>query len=191
MSGTLTTNSNWANPAHAEDAACPLDAEPGFCGLPPARDDDLTHLLSRAAFHEALMQRFSSLREGEEFALLLLALDRFRTVNETLGHDIGDEVLRAVAHRLQHTIRQSDRVGRLGGDEFAVLQTSGRQPVASRMLAHRIIDLLREPFFIGGQTIHVGVSIGGVVAPYDADSAESLLRGGGMALCRSKEPFGN
>jgi diguanylate cyclase (GGDEF)-like protein len=118
-------------------------------------------------------------------ALLLMDLDRFKEVNDTLGHHAGDELLRQVARRVQSTLRAADTVARLGGDEFAVL-LPGSDVVAARAVATTILDVLAEPFAIEGSMLQIGASIG--IAPFleRGDDAETLLRHADGALYVAK-----
>jgi diguanylate cyclase (GGDEF)-like protein len=122
-----------------------------------------------------------------ELALLYIDLDRFKPVNDTLGHSVGDEVLKEVARRIQGTVRPNDIVARLGGDEFALLQVGASQPAGSRALAKRIIDELAKPIVVDGYTVHIGVSIGAAIAPFDAQHASELLKFADLALYQAKE----
>ncbi len=148
------------------------------------RHDPLTDLPNRAYFHERIDETFH--RVGAKPVVLCLDLDRFRNVNETLGHPIGDLLLKAVADRLRHCVRDNDLVARIGGDEFAVLQSDQRQPTAATMLAQRIVERLGAPFMIGGHQIIIGASVGIAMAPADGDTADRLLKSGDQALNRAK-----
>ena len=116
---------------------------------------------------------------------MCLDLDHFKTVNDTLGHPIGDELLSAVAERLQRVVRGTDTMARLGGDEFAVVQTGARPTDASELAAaHRRGDL--RPYDIDGHQVIIGTSIGIAIAPNDGNDPDQLLRNADMALYRAK-----
>jgi diguanylate cyclase (GGDEF)-like protein len=125
------------------------------------------------------------LSRGEKLAILFVDLDRFKTVNDTLGHPIGDALLCAVTKRLQKAVRGSDMVARLGGDEFAVIQL-GAKPTDASELASRIIEALSEPFELMGNQVIIGASIGIAIAPTDGREPDQLLRNSDMALYRAK-----
>ena len=151
-----------------------------------ARHDALTGLPNRAFFAERIDAALTALNRGECFALLCLDLDRFKEVNDTLGHPIGDGLLRVVAERLRYAIRGSDVVARLGGDEFAIIQSNVDAPEDVRLLAERIVNSLNRPFVIAGNPVAVGVSIGISMAPIDGRSYDKLLKNADMALYRAK-----
>jgi len=151
-----------------------------------ARHDLLTGLPNRAVLHEDLERALSRNQRGEELALLCLDLDRFKPVNDTLGHAAGDALLKQVAERLLACARESDLVVRLGGDEFALVQFGTPQPASSTVLARRLIDALAQPFDLDGHRVHIGSSIGIAVAPLDGDNPETLMRNADLAMYRAK-----
>ncbi|MEZ5850986.1 MAG: EAL domain-containing protein [Hyphomicrobiaceae bacterium] len=151
-----------------------------------ARRDALTGLANRFSFREALDEKAVQLPAGRSFALHCIDLDRFKEVNDTLGHPCGDEVLRAVAMRLDSAVRGGDIVGRLGGDEFAVIQVGARSQSDAAALGNRLLDRLSAPYVIQGHHVEIGATIGIALAPGDADSPDSLLKCGDMALYRAK-----
>ena len=130
-----------------------------------ALTDDLTGLGNRRALY---VRSESVLAEPDiHAALLLLDLDRFKHVNDTLGHPAGDELIREVAHRLTHLVREQDTVARLGGDEFGIILTDIKSEESVRTLCLRILESVRSPFEIAGALAHVGVSIGvALLAPH-------------------------
>lgn len=119
-------------------------------------------------------------------ALLMIDLDRFKTVNDTLGHPIGDALLSKVADRLKASLRATDTVARLGGDEFAVLQVGAEQPVGAETLAKRLVEVLSRPYVIAGHMIDVGASIGVAIASTSSVS-DVLFKQADIALYRAKE----
>jgi diguanylate cyclase (GGDEF)-like protein len=151
-----------------------------------ARHDLLTALPNRAVLREEIERALSRNKRGEELALLCLDLDRFKPVNDTLGHAAGDALLRQVAERLLACARESDLVARLGGDEFALVQSGTPQPASSTALARRLIDAVSRPFDLDGNRVHIGVSIGIAVAPFDGDNAEALIRNADLAMYGAK-----
>ncbi|GJD93158.1 bifunctional diguanylate cyclase/phosphodiesterase [Methylobacterium iners] len=150
--------------------------------------DGLTDLPNRLLFRERLDQALANLSEaGGSCALLYLDLDRFKTVNDTLGHLAGDTLLKEVARRFQSVVSEGDTLARLGGDEFAILQRAGaHQPASADALAQRLIEVMREPVITQGQRVEVGVSVGIALAPRDASDAETLIRRADQALYRAK-----
>jgi diguanylate cyclase (GGDEF)-like protein/PAS domain S-box-containing protein len=151
-----------------------------------AHHDALTGLPNRAQFSKRLNEALDWVERGSRIAVLFLDLDHFKTVNDTLGHFIGDELLKAVATRLQECVRDIDPIGRLGGDEFAVVQTAISRPADASMLAARIQEALRAPYDLGGIQALVDVSIGIALAPDDAVDATELMKRADMALYQAK-----
>jgi diguanylate cyclase (GGDEF)-like protein len=151
-----------------------------------AHHDVLTGLPNRALFNDRVQQALALLGRGTHCALLCLDLDRFKPVNDTLGHPIGDVLLRQVAERLQASVREGDTVARLGGDEFAVLQINLRDPSEADRLATRIINTLGAAFEVEGHRISIGASIGIAVAPNDGVSPRDLLKNADTALYGAK-----
>jgi diguanylate cyclase (GGDEF)-like protein len=151
-----------------------------------AAHDVLTSLPNRASFGERLKRESAAAREGRGFALHTIDLDRFKEVNDTLGHPLGDEILKETGLRLGRLVEAGDMVTRLGGDEFAILQSPVGGPEAAAALAGRIIDALAEPFQFDGHTIAIGASIGIGLAPTDSTDADELLKMSDLALYRAK-----
>jgi diguanylate cyclase (GGDEF)-like protein len=153
-----------------------------------AQTDILTELPNRAFFLEQLKE--AGLHErghSDVFSILMLDLDRFKNVNDSLGHAAGDELLRQVAFRLKSTLRDTDVLARLGGDEFAIIQAGClEQRTGSIDLAARISKLIAEPFQLPGHQAEIGVSIGIAMAPQHGSDQEQLLRKADLALYRSK-----
>ncbi|GAA0269728.1 putative signaling protein [Methylorubrum aminovorans] len=149
--------------------------------------DALTGLPNRARLGDVLAQRAAVLREsGRGFAVLMLDLDRFKFVNDVLGHAMGDALLRKVAERLRSVISEDDVVGRLGGDEFAVLALSVQERGGPQCLAARIVEVMDRPFLLDGQLVNVGASVGVALAPQDGSDPEQLLRNADLALYQAK-----
>ncbi|MBB4198116.1 hypothetical protein CCR94_20720 [Rhodoblastus sphagnicola] len=151
-----------------------------------ANHDSLTGLPNRGLFRVRLEEALALARRGVNFALLCLDLDRFKEVNDTLGHPVGDRLLDAAAKRLRKELRDTDTLARLGGDEFAVIQSCLLEPREASALALRLVQTLSAPFVIDGQQIVVGVSIGIALAPQDGGETESLLSAADMALYHAK-----
>jgi len=148
-----------------------------------ARHDELTGLANRVLFRERIDQAIArARRDRETFAVLLLDLDRFKDVNDTLGHPAGDALLKVAAQRLCRSVREIDTVSRLGGDEFAIVQTSIDGTADAEILCRRIIDAISEPYDISGHVVDIGASIGIAVAPSDGFDAEGLLKKADIAL---------
>ncbi|MBV9116616.1 MAG: EAL domain-containing protein, partial [Acetobacteraceae bacterium] len=151
-----------------------------------AHHDALTGLPNRVLLRERLHEALARARRGEVFAVLCLDLDHFKAVNDTLGHTVGDTLLRLVTRRLLADARETDTIARLGGDEFAIVQSSVDQPRDATALARRVIEALREPFEIDGHQVVVGASVGIAVAPGDGAEPDELLKNADLALYRAK-----
>ena len=152
-----------------------------------AQHDPLTDLPNRALFHDRLQHALADAqRYGRRVALLLLDLDHFKDINDTLGHTAGDRLLVEVARRLFSCVRASDTVARLGGDEFAVVLTEVGQPEAAAVVARKVAHMLAEPVRLDGQEVHTGASVGITLYPADGEDPDQLLRRADMALYRAK-----
>jgi diguanylate cyclase (GGDEF)-like protein len=151
-----------------------------------AHHDALTLLPNRVRFRENLKQDLVRARPEQPIAVLCLDLDDFKAVNDTLGHPIGDALLKAVAQRLAGCLHETDTVARLGGDEFAIVQVTGVQPVAATVLAQQLIETMAEPFEIEGHSVVIGTSAGIALAPNDGSDPDELLKNADMALYRAK-----
>lgn len=173
-----TSNGGWV--ATFEDVTERRQAEAQIMHM--ARHDALTDLPNRALFREKMEQ---ALAQNEKFAVHFIDLDRFKAVNDTLGHPVGDALLCAVTKRVQMAVRGADTVARLGGDEFAIIQV-GAKPTDAGELAVRLIELMSEPFEMLGNQIVVGCSVGIAMAPTDGKDPDQLLRNSDMALYRAK-----
>ena len=153
-----------------------------------ANYDALTGLPNRALFLDRLRAAIASARrENGKVALLFIDLDRFKVVNDTLGHTIGDKLLGQAAARLTACVREVDTVARLGGDEFTmILEDVGRGQDAA-IVAEKIIESLSEPFWLDGNEVFIGGSVGITLFPTDAGDAATMLRNADMAMYRSKQ----
>ncbi len=152
-----------------------------------ARYDSLTGLANRNVMQQALEDAlWSGLRRKHRCALFLLDLDRFKAVNDTMGHPAGDTLLRLVALRLKDVIGEKGQVGRLGGDEFQIVfaEFSSKDQLAG--LAQAVIDSLSKPYFIEGHTVTIGASVGIVISDYDDRTASDLVRDADLALYAAK-----
>ncbi|HTW27696.1 MAG TPA: EAL domain-containing protein [Acetobacteraceae bacterium] len=150
-----------------------------------AHHDSLSGLPNRVLFGLRLDDALIRLREGRRFGVLLLDLDHFKDINDTIGHAGGDTLLQLSAQRLRACLREQDLVSRLGGDEFAILQTDIAGPEDSASLAERVVDALSQPFEIEGRRVTIGTSIGIALAE-PGTTASMLLRNADMALYRAK-----
>ncbi len=152
-----------------------------------ALTDSLTGLANRNLFQRRLSDAIAtSERTGKALALIYLDLDRFKSINDTFGHPVGDGLLVEVAARLTAATRRTDTVARLGGDEFAIIATEVERPESITVLAERIIDSLAEPMTIDGALVKTGTSIGISFYPRDAEDADELIRLADMALYEAK-----
>ena len=151
-----------------------------------ARHDALTGLPNRTLYREQMEHALAQVRRGGGLAVLCLDLDNFKSVNDTLGHPIGDALLHAVAQRLLGETRETDMVVRLGGDEFAIIQSSAAQPTEAKTLAERLVTSLSQPFQIADHQIAIGTSIGIAVTTDGHTNADTLLKCADLALYRAK-----
>ncbi|MFA5958470.1 EAL domain-containing protein [Hyphomicrobium sp.] len=152
-----------------------------------ARHDALTSLPNRHLLAERMQLAMARAKRGDRMALLLLDLDNFKVVNDTMGHAAGDELLQVVADRLKKALRETDTVARLGGDEFAVLIVDLDHPSSAIRLAQRLISILNEPVRIGRKDVVCGGSIGIAMAPDDSCDPNELFRLADLALYAAKE----
>ncbi len=154
--------------------------------------DPLTGLPSRELFHKRVTAVLAEIPRGggggqeASLAVMLVDLDRFKAVNDTLGHPVGDQLLRLVAKRLRSLLRQQDVVARLGGDEFAMLIAPSPERENLGQMGKRIVDLLGRPYLIDGHLVNVGASIGVAQAPKDGNDHDQLLRSADLALYDAK-----
>jgi diguanylate cyclase (GGDEF)-like protein/PAS domain S-box-containing protein len=153
-----------------------------------AHHDALTGLPNRLLFRDRMEQALAvSRRSHEGVALLFIDLDRFKLINDTLGHEAGDLLLQAVAQRLTACMREEDTVARMGGDEFVVIQKGVARPEDAVLLAARMLAAVSRPLTIAGHEIVVSLSVGISLYPQDGDNASTLLKHADAAMYRAKE----
>ena len=153
--------------------------------------DPLTELPNRSLFHDRLGQALQRAeRTDTNFALLFLDLDRFKAVNDSMGHEIGDQLLKEASERLNHCIRSDDTVARMGGDEFTVILSglADREAAesASVQISLKIMNALNKPFFLGGCELFISTSIGIALYPFDGREETSLLKNADTAMYHAK-----
>jgi diguanylate cyclase (GGDEF)-like protein/PAS domain S-box-containing protein len=152
-----------------------------------AHHDALTDLPNRVLFQDRLQQAVAHARRtGLLLAVLFIDLDNFKDVNDSLGHEFGDHLLKAVTARLRNCTRESDTVARLGGDEFAVIQTDLDRSEFAGKLAEKILERLSAPFSLEDQEIHISASIGVTICPLDQDDPHQIVKNADMAMYRAK-----
>ncbi|WP_455244150.1 diguanylate cyclase domain-containing protein [Petrachloros mirabilis] len=157
-----------------------------------AQYDHLTGLVNRALFRDRLIQAMArSKRLQQPMSLMLLDLDRFKSVNDTLGHDIGDELLKAVSERLKSCVREVDTVARMGGDEFTIILEGVSSAQSIVIVAKRITESISTAFELKGHSISIGISIGITVYPQDDQSIDELLKHADSAMYRAKQQGGS
>jgi diguanylate cyclase (GGDEF)-like protein len=153
-----------------------------------AHYDELTGLPNRALFNQSLEQSLAhARREKRAAALLFVDLDRFKNINDTLGHDAGDRILRQVAERLRGCVRGSDVVARFGGDEFMVLLTELEEVRHAAIVAGKLLEAICQPLVLGSQEFHLSASIGISAFPDDGDDPRVLQKNADIAMYRAKE----
>jgi diguanylate cyclase (GGDEF)-like protein/PAS domain S-box-containing protein len=153
-----------------------------------AQHDGLTGLPNRNLLRQHMDEiLLHTRRSAEKVAVLVLGLDNFKAVNDTLGHGISDELLRGVAKRLRSTLREEDTLARLNSDEFAIVQSGLTRPEDAVLLARRLLEAIGDPYLIEAQSVAIGASIGIAMAPGDGDESEKLLKSADLALSRAKK----
>jgi diguanylate cyclase (GGDEF)-like protein/PAS domain S-box-containing protein len=153
--------------------------------------DSLTHLPNRTLFQDRLDQALASAeRKDEQVAVMFMDLDRFKNINDSLGHATGDLVLTEVGRRLNGQLRHEETLARMGGDEFGVLLPAIEGPQVAAKTADDLLDLLAAPMTIGGREFFIGGSIGISIFPFDGSDGETLLRNADLAMYRAKERGG-
>jgi diguanylate cyclase (GGDEF)-like protein len=156
-----------------------------------AHYDALTDLANRVLFYERMEELLNRQPQGASFAVLSLDLDRFKSVNDALGHPIGDQLLQAVAERISGCVRDNDLVARLGGDEFTILQTTLDETADAASLATRLIESVSAPYQLDGHQLVVGTSVGIAIAPKDGATSDQLMKNADLALYRCKTDGGS
>jgi diguanylate cyclase (GGDEF)-like protein len=157
-----------------------------------ATHDQLTGLANRSLFHDRLSQAVSAARRGRQrLAVLFMDLDGFKTINDTLGHAVGDGLLRGIARRLGSCLRETDTAARLGGDEFAVLLTNLSNELDAATVARKLVHVLSQPIQFRRQSTSIRASIGIATFPRDASDLEELLKKSDTAMYHAKEQGGN
>jgi diguanylate cyclase (GGDEF)-like protein len=151
-----------------------------------ARHDMLTGLPNRLLLRERLEEVLRNARRDDKVAVLCLDLDRFKEVNDTLGHPVGDALLQEVANRLRDMLRERDVVARMGGDEFVIIQVAAEPSKEAASLASRLIDIVSAPYDVNGHKIVIGTSVGIAISPDGKCDVDLLLAQADMALYRSK-----
>ena len=151
-----------------------------------AHYDALTDLPNRALFHEQLKRELARIAPGEQLAVLYIDIDEFKSVNDTLGHLIGDELLKSVAVSLGRCVRDTDFVARLGGDEFAIVQTGIRTADDVTGLVTRVLDTIREPYECLGHQVTTDASIGIALAPQHGADLDQILKNADLAMYAAK-----
>jgi diguanylate cyclase (GGDEF)-like protein/PAS domain S-box-containing protein len=155
-----------------------------------AQHDALTGLPNRNLLRQQMDDMLMhGRRSAEKVAVLMLGLDNFKAVNETLGHGTGDKLLRAVAKRLRSRVREEDALARLNSDEFAIVQSGVARPEDAVLLAKRLLEAISESFLLDGHSVVIGASIGIAMSPGDGEESEKLLKSADMALSRAKTEF--
>jgi diguanylate cyclase (GGDEF)-like protein len=153
-----------------------------------AHHDALTGLPNRVLLHDRICSELAHARRQQtNAALLFLDLDRFKIINDSLGHAVGDQLLRVIAHRLNDCVREEDTVARLGGDEFMVLLPRISGSADAGRIAKKIIDCLVDPISCNGHELHITTSIGISIFPYDGSDAETLIKHADISMYRAKE----
>ncbi len=156
-----------------------------------ARFDTLTGLPNRLLINETLARAMTEADKwGSRCAFMMIDLDRFKAVNDTLGHPIGDRLLGRVSERLKELMTDNEMIGRLGGDEFAVVVGDATDTARVERLAQTIIDTLSRPYEVDQHTLYIGASVGLAIGPRDGRTAEMLIRSADLALYRSKDAGG-
>jgi diguanylate cyclase (GGDEF)-like protein len=151
-----------------------------------AHHDALTDLPNRVLLRDRLDAALMRVRRGDHLAVLYLDLDHFKSTNDSLGHSVGDELLKAVADRLRGCVREIDTIARLGGDEFAIIQAGIAEPADAAALARRIREVITVPYQLADHQILADASIGISIAPDDGTGSDQLLKQADMALYRAK-----
>ena len=152
-----------------------------------AHYDLLTGLPNRALFRDRLLQAMAQAKRTDTLlAVMFLDIDHFKDINDTLGHAVGDQLLKEISQRIRACVRETDTVARFGGDEFGLIQTNLNTVEATADLADRLVATVGEAFHIDGHEIHTGASVGVTIYPFDDHNAEDLLKNADMAMYKAK-----
>ena len=152
-----------------------------------AQHDGLTGLPNRNLLRQQMDEILAhTRRSAEKVAVLVLGVDNFKAVNDTLGHGIGDKLLRGVAKRLRSSLREEDTLARLNSDEFAIIQSGLTRPEDAVLLCRRLLEGLGDPYLLDGHSVVIGATVGIAMAPGDGEDSEKLLKNADMALSRAK-----
>jgi diguanylate cyclase (GGDEF)-like protein len=153
-----------------------------------ANFDQLTDLPNRSLVNDRTQQALSvAKRDKTHMALMFLDLDKFKPINDTLGHNMGDMLLKEASKRMQDCVRESDTVGRIGGDEFIVLLSTVDSGLDALLVAEKIRYALNQPFVFGGNDLHISSSIGLAIYPDHGEDAETLVKNADTAMYYAKE----
>jgi diguanylate cyclase (GGDEF)-like protein/PAS domain S-box-containing protein len=170
----------------AQDVSDRVDAQARLEAM--ATHDALTGLPNRVLLHRRLTEVVSRARQRQrQVAILFIDLDRFKNVNDSLGHRIGDELLKLISRRLVLALRKGDFLARLGGDEFTVLLENMTETEGARQVATKLLDVIEQPYWVHGHLVHVSASIGLALFPDDGDDPDTLLKNADVAMYRAKE----
>jgi diguanylate cyclase (GGDEF)-like protein len=157
-----------------------------------AYHDPLTGLPNRLLFYDRFSQIMAHARRNQEkFAVIMMDLDKFKDINDRLGHDAGDQLLRSVSERLSSQMRDGDTVARFGGDEFLLLLPGMKQIEDLEPLGQKIQQAFQQPFAVSGQALSIGASIGIAVFPDDGSDRDALVQKADFAMYRAKAVGGN
>lgn len=153
-----------------------------------AYHDPLTHLANRNKLEQFINHILATSRRHQQgFALLFLDLDRFKNINDTMGHEAGDLLLQIIGERLKSTVRNSDMVARLGGDEFVLLISDVKKTESVALIAQKILNTIMQVVVVKGQEIYITTSVGISLYPYDGQNMQTLMKNADLALYRAKE----
>jgi diguanylate cyclase (GGDEF)-like protein len=152
-----------------------------------AYHDTLTGLPNRLLFMDRMEQAISrAQRSNDRFALLFIDVDHFKVINDSMGHEAGDQLLTAVTQRLTGSVRRSDTIARLGGDEFTVILENVSEPETVVLVTKNLLEILCKPIFVGGRDVHISASIGIAIYPDDGENFGNLLKNADTAMYRAK-----
>ncbi len=157
-----------------------------------ATHDSLTGLHNRLLFADLTLQAISNARRNHtKIALFFVDLDNFKPVNDSLGHNAGDQILKRVANRLKDNFRESDTIGRHGGDEFTLLLSNLKEDTKASVMADKVLKVMSMPFVINDENVTIGCSIGIALFPEHGETLEALLENADAAMYLAKAEGGN